>query len=68
MNNLTEAEINEIMIYTGMDLLMAMPEWRKTPVVHWCRDKRGVIQFITILKDISPTLDILCIPKSSDVE
>jgi hypothetical protein len=50
MNDLTDAELNEIMTYTGMDILMLMPTWRRIPVVHFGRDRNGIIRFITILK------------------
>ena len=51
-HELNPAEVQEIITYTGLDLLMLMPEWSKLPVVHFRRDKDGVVQFITILKDL----------------
>ena len=51
-HELNPAEVQEIITYTGLDLLMLVPEWRKLPVVHFCRDRYGVVQFITILKDL----------------
>ena len=51
-HELSPTELQEIITYTGLDLLMLMPEWNKLPVVHFCRDRRGVVQFITILKDL----------------
>ena len=51
-HELSPTELQEIITYTGMDLLMLMPEWSKLPVVHFCRDRYGVVQFITILKDL----------------
>ena len=51
-HELNPAEVQEIITYTGLDLLMLMPEWSKLPVVHFRRDKHGVVQFITILKDL----------------
>ncbi len=51
-HELNPAEVQEIITYTGLDLLMLVPEWRKLPVVHFRRDKHGVVQFITILEEL----------------
>jgi hypothetical protein len=68
MTNLSEAELNEIMMYTGMDLLMLVPKWTKLPVIHFCRDTRGVVQFVTILKDINTASTPLCNSQAEEVE
>jgi len=46
-------------------LLMLVPKWTKLPVIHFCRDTRGVVQFVTILKDINTASTPLC---NSEVE
>ena len=51
MTQLSEREISQIISYTGMDLVLALPVWHVIPVVHYTRDKYGRVQFITIVKE-----------------
>tara|TARA_R100000808_G_C2148381_1_gene156525 strand:- start:1262 stop:1438 length:177 start_codon:yes stop_codon:yes gene_type:complete len=47
MTSLTENEIEHIMKYTGMDLVVHLP-MIATPVVYFSRDE-GKLNFVTIL-------------------
>lgn len=50
MNYLTENEVDFIMKYTGMDLVVQLP-MIMTPVVYFSRDK-GKLNFITVITDL----------------
>ena len=50
MTELTEAELDIITSYTGMDMAMQY-SLAFTPVVHFGRDAQGVVKFVTVLRE-----------------
>ena len=47
---LTEKEADEIITYTGLDIVLELPVWQAFPVVHFSRNSSNNIDFITIVK------------------
>ena len=50
MTDLSDKEIDIIATYTGMSVAMSYP-LAFTPIVFFGRDIRGMVKFVTILKD-----------------
>ena len=59
MINLTDEELNEISTYTGLDIAMQYP-LAFTPIVFFSRDDRGVVKFVTVLKDAPIGSESVC--------
>ena len=50
MTDLSDKEVDIIATYTGMTVAMHYP-LAFTPIVFFGRDGRGVVKFVTVLKD-----------------
>ena len=50
LTELTEAEVDIITSYTGLDEAMRHP-LAFTPVIFFGRDDRGVVKFVTVLRE-----------------
>ena len=50
LTELTEAEVDIITSYTGMDMAMQY-SLAFTPVVYFGRDAQGVVKFVTVLRE-----------------
>ena len=50
MTDLTDAELDDLIAYTGLDLVLQMPTFTALPVVFFYRNKQGRIMFTTIVK------------------
>jgi len=59
LTNLTDEELDEISTYTGLDIAMQYP-LAFTPVVFFSRDDRGVVRFVTVLKDAPIGSESVC--------
>jgi len=47
---LTDEELDEISTYTGLDIAMQYP-LDSTPVIFFSHDRRGVVKFVTVLRE-----------------
>ena len=59
MINLTDEELDEISTYTGLDIAMQYP-LAFTPVIFFGRDDRGVVKFVTVLRESPIGSESLC--------
>ena len=59
LTELTEAELDIITSYTGMDMAMQY-SLAFTPVVYFGRDDRGVVKFVTVLRESPIGSESLC--------
>ena len=66
LTELTEAEVDIITSYTGMDIAMQYP-LDSTPVVYFGRDDRGVVKFVTVLRESPIGSESVCKWESSGV-
>ena len=57
MTYLTEDEITKILTYSGLDLVLSIPGFKATPVIHFFRTSSGKVKFTTIVKkDLSESI------------
>ena len=66
LTELTEAEVDIITSYTGLDEAMRHP-LAFTPVIFFGRDDRGVVKFVTVLRESPIGSESLCNWESSGV-
>ena len=59
LTELTEAEVDIITSYTGLDEAMRHP-LAFTPVIFFGRDDRGVVKFVTVLRESPIGSESLC--------
>lgn len=59
MTELTEAELDIITHYTGMDMAMQY-SLAFTPIVHFGRDHQGAVKFVTVLRGSSIGSESVC--------
>ena len=50
MVELSEAETEQIIAYTGLDLVLMLPQWHVVPVVFYSRDSSGIANFVTLTR------------------
>jgi len=50
MVELSAAEAEQIIEYTGLDLVLELPHWVVIPVVFFSRDKTGLARIVTIMR------------------
>ena len=59
VTNLTDEELDEISTYTGLDIVMQYP-LDSTPIIFFSRSSRGVVKFVTVLKDAPIGSESVC--------
>ena len=59
LTNLTDEELDIITTYTGLDEAMLHP-LAFTPVIFFGRDDRGVVKFVTVLRESPIGSESLC--------
>ena len=59
LTELTEAEVDIITSYTGLDEAMRHP-LAFTPIIFFGRDDRGVVKFVTVLRESPIGSESLC--------